>query len=63
MGDGGLARIRNDLVNELIKHYGKRAYTCAVERMSAYEGDELMIDMWRKVVEEIDEHFKQGEVQ
>ena len=36
MGDGGLARIRNDLVNELIKHYGKGAYTCAVERMSAY---------------------------
>jgi len=51
------------LVNDLIKNYGKGAYTCAVERMSAYEGDELMVDMWRKVIKEIDEHFKQGEVQ
>ena len=63
MGDGGLARIRNDLVNDLINKYGKGAYTYAVERMDAYKGNAEMIEMWREVFNKIDEHFKQGEVQ
>ena len=63
MGDGGLARIRNDLVNDLISKYGKGAYTYAVERMDAYKGNAEMIEMWREVFNKIDEHFKQGEVQ
>lgn len=58
MGDGGLARIRNDLVNNLIKDYGQGAYTYALEKMATYDGDEFMLSMWRNVVNEIDEHFK-----
>ena len=58
MGDGGLARIRNDLVNNLIKDYGQGAYTYALEKMATYDGDEFMLSMWRNVVKEIDEHFK-----
>jgi hypothetical protein len=58
MGDGGLARIRNDLVQDLIKNYGKNAYTHALERMDIHEGDEFMVAMWRSVVKELDEYFK-----
>jgi hypothetical protein len=58
MGDGGLARIRNDLVNNLIKDYGEGAYTYALQKMATYEDDEFMLSMWRSVVNEIDEHFK-----
>ena len=62
MGDGGLARIRNDLVNSLIKDHGEGAYLYALEKMATYDGDEFMLSMWRKVVADIDEHFK-GEAQ
>ena len=63
MGDGGLSRIRYELVNDLVNKYGKGAYTYAVERMDAYEGNAEMVEMWREVFNKIDEHFKQGEVQ
>ena len=63
MGDGGLSRIRYELVNDLVNKYGKGAYTYAVERMDAYKGNAEMIEMWREVFNKIDEHFKQGEVQ
>jgi hypothetical protein len=61
MGDGGASRIRHDLVMSLVESQGKGAYTYALERISTYEGDEFMVDMWRKVLNEIDEQFKQGE--
>lgn len=63
MGDGGASRIRKDLVDSLIEQHGKGAYAYALERIVTYEGEEFIVDMWRKVLNEIDEHFKQGEGQ
>lgn len=63
MGDGGYARIRHDMVQDLIENYGKGAYTYALERIARYEGDEMIVGMWKKVIEDLDEHFKQGEGQ
>lgn len=60
-GDGGASRVRKDLVDSLIEQHGKGAYTYALERMTTYEGDDFIVDMWRKVLNDIDEHFKQGE--
>ena len=58
MGDGGASRIRHDLVQDLIKRYGEGAYTHALARMAEYEGDEFITDMWRKIIQELDKHFK-----
>ena len=57
-GDGGASRIRHELVQDLIEHHGKGAYTYALQRIDQYEGDEMIVGMWRKVLEELDEHFK-----
>ena len=62
MGDGGASRIRHDLVQDLIKRYGEGAYTHALQRILDYEHDEFVADMWRKILIDLDEHFKQGEV-
>ena len=63
MGDGGASRIRHQLVMDLIENYGKNAYTHALERIHIHEGDEFIAGMWRKIIEDLDEHFKQGEGQ
>jgi hypothetical protein len=62
MGDGGYARIKHGLVQDLIKQHGEGAYTIALERMAKHEGDEFIAGMWRAVMNDLDEHFKQGEV-
>jgi len=61
-GDGGESRIRHELVEDLIEHHGQGAYTYALGRMAEYEHDEFIADMWRKVLNELDKHFK-GEEQ
>jgi hypothetical protein len=62
-GDGGASRVRKDLVDDLIEQHGVGAYTYALQRIDQYEGDEFIVDMWRKVLQDLDEHFKQGEGQ
>lgn len=62
-GDGGASRIRKELVDNLIAQHGEGAYTYALERITTYEGDKFIVDMWQKVLNDIDEHFKQGEGQ
>jgi hypothetical protein len=63
MGDGGYARIRHGLVQDLIEQHGKEAYTIALQKMCHYEGDGLSQGMWRDVLNDLDEYFKQGEGQ
>ena len=63
MGDGGLARIRYQLMTDLINQHGKGAYTVVLERKMEHEGDEFIAGMWDKVLEELDDYFKQGEEQ
>ena len=62
-GDGGLARIRHDLVQDLIEQHGEGAYTYALQIIDKHEGDEMIVDMWHKVLNDLDKHFKQGEGQ
>lgn len=63
MGDGGYARIKYNLVQDLIKQHGEGAYTIALERMATHDGDEFIAGIWRAVMKDLDEHFKQGEGQ
>jgi hypothetical protein len=63
MGDGGYARIKHGLVQDLIKRHGEGAYTYALEKMATHEGDEFIAGIWRAVMKDLDEHFKQGEGQ
>jgi len=63
MGDGGYARLKFNLVQDLIKQHGEGAYTYALERMAKHEGDEFIAGIWRAVMKDLDEHFKQGEGQ
>jgi hypothetical protein len=58
MGDGGYARIKYDLVQDLIKQHGEGAYTHAIQRIASYEGDEFLQGMWRNILTDLDEHFK-----
>jgi hypothetical protein len=58
MGDGGYARIKYNLVQDLIKHHGEGAYTIALERMATHDGDEFIAGIWRAVMKDLDEHFK-----
>jgi hypothetical protein len=62
MGDGGYARIKGGLVDDLIKAHGEGAYMIALERIEKYEGDELVEKIWRDVLNDLDKHFK-GEEQ
>jgi hypothetical protein len=62
MGDKS-AYTRHLLVEDLIRHHGQGAYTYALERMAEHEGDEYVADMWRKILNELDGYFKQGEGQ
>jgi hypothetical protein len=62
MGDGGYARIKYDLVQDLIKQHGEGAYSYALQKMCHYEGDGFSQGMWRDVLKELDEYFK-GEEQ
>jgi len=57
MSDGGASRIRHELVQDLIEHHGEGAYMYALERMHEHD-DEFSLDMWRKVLSELDKHFK-----
>ena len=58
MGDGGLARIRHDVV-ETMKEMGEGGYTYALERLLWYQdrNDEFGAKLWRDVINEM----KQGE--
>jgi len=58
MGDGGYARLKFNLVQDLIKQHGEGAYTYALERMATHDGDEFIAGIWRAVLNDIDEHFK-----
>jgi len=62
-GDGGFARVKHDLVQDLIKHHGEGAYSYALAKICHYEGDEFSQDLWRKILNDLDEHFKRGEGQ
>lgn len=62
MGDGGYARLKYDLVQGLIEQHGEGAYTYVLERIAKHEGDNYTTNLWRKVLIDLDEHFKQGEV-
>jgi hypothetical protein len=55
MGDKS-AYTRHLLVEELIKNHGKGAHAYALERMLMYQDDELIVGMWRKVLNELDEY-------
>ena len=57
-GDGGASRIRHELVQGLIEHHGEGAYSYALQRLVQYEDDEMIVGMWRKVIEDLDKHFK-----
>jgi hypothetical protein len=59
-GDGGLARIRHDVV-EGMKEMGDRRYAYALERLLFYQAsnDEFGEKLWRDVINEM----KQGEAQ
>lgn len=65
MGDGGLARIKFELVNDLIEQHGKGAYSYALEKLVWYQdrNDGMGENLWRTVIADLDEHFKQGEGQ
>jgi hypothetical protein len=60
MGDGGYSRIRGELAKSLIDLHGENAYTVALQKVA--DGDELVASVWRKVIQDLDEHFK-GEEQ
>lgn len=57
MGDGGLARIRHEVVENLIENWGESAYTYAVEKLIWYEdkGDEFGYALWKEVINELKE--------
>ena len=63
MGDGGASRIRHDLVQQLIRDCGEGAYTVALGKITQYEGDDYIQKIWKDVLNDLDEHFKQGEGQ
>jgi hypothetical protein len=63
MGDGGYSRIRHGMVQEMIEAHGELAYAMALEKVVECEGDEFRAKIWRDVLRDIDEHFKQGEGQ
>jgi hypothetical protein len=65
MGDGGFSRIKHDLVQDLMEQYGKGAYSYALERLVSYQNknDDMGENLWRTVIADLDEHFKQGEGQ
>ena len=58
MGDGGYARIKHGLVEDLIKHHGEGAYTIALERIATHEHDAFVAGIWKDVLKDLDEHFK-----
>jgi hypothetical protein len=58
MGDGGASRIRHSLVQDLIECHGEGAYTIVLGRIAEYEGDEFLADIWRKILIDLNEHFK-----
>ena len=60
MGDKS-AYVKEKFVDDLIEHHGEGAYTYILARMAEYEGDEFITDMWRKIIDELDKYFKQGE--
>lgn len=58
MGDGGYARIRHGLVEDLIKRHGEGAYTIALGRIATHEGDEFSVKIWKDILNDLDKHFK-----
>jgi hypothetical protein len=63
MGDGGYARIRHGMAMEMIEIHGHLAYAHALEKVVECDGDEFRAKIWRDVLNDIDEYFKQGEEQ
>ena len=61
-GDGGLARIRNDVVNGLLENWGDGAYAYALERLIWYQdrGDEDGEHLWKEVINELKEKDNEG---
>ena len=60
MGDGGYARIRNNLVQDMIKAHGEQAYSHALEKLVEYQdkGDSFSTKIWKDILNDLDEHFK-----
>ena len=58
MGDGGLSRIRHDVVEQM-REMGDKGYAYALERLLWYQeqDDEFGEKLWRDVINEM----KQGE--
>ena len=55
MGDKS-AYVRHTLVMDLIENHGKGAHAYALEKLLQYQDDELIVGMWRKVLNELDEY-------
>mgnify|MGYP003336381388 CR=1 FL=1 len=56
MGDGGLARIRHEVVEQM-KAMGDAGYTYALERLIWYQdrNDESGINLWKDIINELKE--------
>ena len=57
MGDGGLARIRHEVVEQIIEGFGENKYTYALEKLVWYQdrGDDMGIKLWQDIINELKE--------
>jgi len=57
MGDGGLARIKHEVVEQLIDAFGENKYTYALEKVMWYQdrGDEMGVQMWQDIIKQLKE--------
>jgi hypothetical protein len=60
MGDGGYARIRNNLVQDMIEAHGEQAYSHALAKIVEYQdkGDDFSVKIWKDILNDLDGHFK-----
>lgn len=57
MGDGGLARIKHEVVEQIIEGFGERKYAYALEQLLWYQekGDNMGIEMWQDIIKQLKE--------
>lgn len=51
-GDGGLSRIKHDIIEQIIEGWGENRYSYALERLLWYQdkGDDMGIQMWQDII-------------
>jgi len=57
MGDGGYARIKHEVVEQIIDAFGEHRYTYALEKLMWYQdkGDDMGIKMWKEIINDLKE--------